>query len=797
MRISLSWLRDFVDVPWSGRELGSRLTMAGFELEAMETAAPPFSGVVVAEIVEAVKHPQAEKLQVCKVKAGPSLSKDGELLQIVCGAANARVGLKTALATVGAKLPGDKAITAAKLRGVESFGMLCSAKELGLADASEGIVELPADAPVGQDLRAYMRLDDEILELNVTPNRGDAMSVLGVAREVGALTRTAPRAVSNPASATHSAGTFPTTLSAPQGCPKLASRIIRGINNKGTSPLWLRERLRRAGLRPISPVVDVTNYVLLELGQPMHAYDLGKLRGGLDARLARPNEPITLLDGKEITLAADVLVIADSEGPVGMAGVMGGARTACTTDTVDVLFEAAFFAPAAIAGRGRRYGLVTDAGQRFERGVDPAHQERAVERATQLLVEIAGGQPGPVHVALSEAHLPRRLEVALRRERIGKLLGTQIADNEVKATLESLGMRVLASETGWLVTPPSHRFDISIEADLIEELARIVGFEAITEADAISRQKVRALPEEAPVENQALEILATRGYQEAITYAFVDPVLQNKLFPGIETPKLANPIASDMAVMRASLWPGLIKAALENLHRQQDRIRLFEHGARFEALANGGGETDLIAGIAIGARRPEQWGAKPTPVDFYDIKQDLEALFARTGSPDEFGYIADTLPCLHPGRSARITRCGKTIGWIGELHPQLVQEFDFTYAPILFEVAYQPALAAKMPRFEEISRFPRVRRDLAVVVDEKVSLRQLHERVTFAASSLLRDVRVFDVFRGPGIEAGRKSVALGLIFQDNSRTLADEDADRLLAAIRADLSATLGAGFRE
>jgi phenylalanyl-tRNA synthetase beta chain len=749
--------------------------------------------VVVAEIVEAGKHPQAEKLQVCKVRAS-----DGELLQIVCGAPNARAGLKTALATVGAKLPGDKNITAAKLRGVESAGMLCSSKELGLTDGSDGIIELPVDAPVGEDLRAYMQLDDDVLELNVTPNRGDAMSILGIAREVAALTRTTPKV---PASgiAAPSLGTSPgTTLSYSAGCPKLVSRVIRGIDNRGQSPMWLRERLRRAGLRAISPVVDVTNYVLLELGQPMHAYDLGKLRGGLDARLANDGEQITLLDGKEIKLTTDVLVIADADGAVGMAGVMGGARTMCDMATVDVLFEAAFFTPAAIAGRGRRYGLVTDAGQRFERGVDPANQERAMERATQLLVQIAGGSAGSTQVAQDETKLPKRPEVALHRQRIARLLGATIPDHEVKLTLESLGMRVSTSDTGWRVTPPPHRFDIIIEADLIEELARVVGFEAIPETDAIWTQKVRQQPEEAPVEPQALEILASRGYQEAITYAFVDPSLQARLFPGARTPALANAISTEMSVMRVSLWPGLIKAALENLRRQQDRIRLFEHGARFaDPSTREAGETDLLSGIALGSRRPEQWGVKASPVDFYDVKQDVEALFARNGATDEFAYVADSLPCLHPGRSARITRGGKTIGWMGELHPELVQSLDFTYAPILFEIEYIPALSAKMPRFEEISRFPRVRRDLAVVVDEKVSLRQLHDRVTFAASSLLRDIRVFDVFRGPGIESGRKSVALGLIFQDNSRTLADEDADRLLAAIRADLSATLGAGFRE
>jgi phenylalanyl-tRNA synthetase beta chain len=806
MRIPLSWLRNLVDVPWSGKELGSRLTMSGFELEAIEPAAPPFAGVVVAEIVEAARHPQADKLQVCKVRAGGT----GEPLQIVCGAANARAGLKTALASVGAKLPGDKAITAAKLRGVESSGMLCSARELGLADTSEGILELPADAPVGMDLRAYLDLDDQVLELNVTPNRGDAMSVLGIAREVAALTRDK---IAVPGDGTRSPGesrasgearpaagtvpatseTFPVTLREPASCPKLVSRVVRGIDNQRPSPPWLRERLRRAGLRPISPVVDITQYVMLELGQPMHAYDLARLKGGLEARWAHRDEKVTLLDGKEITLGADVLVIADANGPVGMAGVMGGLASSCTAGTTDILFEAAFFQPAAVAGRGRRYGLVTDAGQRFERGVDPAHQERAVERATQLLVEIAGGTAGALHVVQQSDALPKRLELALRRERIVRLLGIRYDDSEVKATLEALGMRVLANADGWLVTAPPHRFDINIEADLIEELARVLGFESIPEADAISRQRVPAMAETTPVEWQALEILATRGYQEAITYAFVDPALQEKLFPGVVTPKLANAISSEMSVMRASLWPGLIRAAQENQRRQQDRIRLFEHGARFAT----DGETDMIGGLAWGPRRPEQWGTRATPVDFFDVKQDLEALFSRSGASEEFGFVTDTLPCLHPGRSARITRSGKTIGWIGELHPRRVQEFDFTYGPILFEVEYLAALAARMPRFEEISRFPRVRRDLAVVVDEKVSLRQLHDRVTFAASSLLRDIRVFDVFRGPGIESGRKSVALGLIFQDNSRTLADEDADRLLAAIRADLSATLGAGFRE
>jgi phenylalanyl-tRNA synthetase beta chain len=794
MRVPLSWLKEFVSIPWDARELGSRLTMCGFELEALDAAAPEFSGVVVAEIVEASRHPQADKLQVCKVNAG------GELLQIVCGAANARTGLKTVLATVGAKLPGGLDIKAAKLRGVESFGMLCSAKELGLAEVSEGIVELPADAPVGKSVRDFLGLDDAILELNVTPNRGDAMSILGIAREVGGLLKQSvsaqTAALAKPVPAA-SSDQVPVKLSAPEGCPKLVSRVVRGIDNRKASPVWLRERLRRAGLRAISPVVDVTNYVLLELGQPMHAYDLSKVQGGLDARWAGEGEAITLLDGKEIKLSKDILVIADGAGPVGFGGVMGGARTACSVETVDVLFEAAFFQPDAIAGRGRRYGLVTDAGQRFERGVDPMNQERAVERATRLLLEIAGGSAGPTQVTQQAAQMPVRPSVNLRRARIAKVLGVSFEDAEVKATLQALDMKIVDGADGWQVTPPSHRFDIAIEADLIEELARVIGFERIPEVDAVFAQRLRTVAESAPIEIQALETLATRGYQEAVTYAFVDPALQKKLFPTADTPALTHPISAEMSVMRASLWPGLIRAAQENLRRQQTRVRLAEHGARFETVPGGSHEVDLIAGLALGLRHPEQWSADRATVDFFDVKQDVEALLARAGAREEFQFVADSLPCLHPGRSARITRAGVTIGWIGELHPQLVQELDLTPAPILFEIEYRAALSAKMPRFEEISRFPRVRRDLAVVVDEKVSLRQLHERVTFAASSLLRDIRVFDVFRGPGIESGRKSVALGLIFQDNSRTLADEDADRLLAAIRADLSATLGAGFRE
>jgi phenylalanyl-tRNA synthetase beta chain len=804
MRIPYSWLAEWVRVPWSAQELGSRLTMAGLELEALEPAAPMFTGVGVAEILSAEKHPQADKLRVCRVSTG-----QGEPLQIVCGASNARAGLKTALAVVGAKLPGGLEIKAAKLRGTESAGMLCSAKELGLADASSGILELPSDAPVGKPLREYLELDDAVLELNITPNRGDAMSVIGVAREVAALSGgklTGPAGRSGQASHGALGDTFAVHLDAPSGCPKFVGRVIRGVSNTAATPMWMRERLRRAGVRSISPVVDVTNYVMLELGQPMHAYDLAKLNGEIHARFARAGETITLLDGKTVEVQPDVLLITDVAGPVGIAGVMGGQRTAVSAETTDIFFEAAYFAPDAVAGRGLRWGLTTDASQRFERGVDPSQQTRAVERATELLLEIAGGQAGPVAVRQSDEHLPARAVVTLRRRQLARLLGLGFDDTRVRASLEGLQMGVEPTNEGWRVTPPAHRFDIAIEADLIEEVARIVGYQAIPEADARVAQHFGSLPSAQPPEQALLETLALRGYHEAITYAFVDPQLQTRLFPDVTGIALANPIASDLSVMRVSLWPGLLKAALENQRRQQDRVRLFEHGARFLATEGGGGavgatrEVDTLAGIACGHRLPEQWGLPRDmrePVDFFDVKGDVAALLAATGAAAEFTFEPGALSCLHPGRAARVRRKGEPVGWLGELHPSLVKALEFTYPPVVFELDAEVALRVERPAYGEVSRFPQVRRDLAVVLDESVALSNLTERVTFTASSLLRDLRVFDVYRGPGVEAGRKSVALGLIFQDISRTLTEDDVATIMAAVVADLRVSLNAKIRE
>ena len=792
MRIPYSWLAEWVKVPWQAKELGARLTMAGFELETLEPAAPPFSGVVVAQILSAERHPSADKLQVCRVSVGR-----GESLQIVCGAANARAGLKSALATVGAQLPGDVKIGAAKLRGIESQGMLASAKELGLADSSNGILELPADAPPGKSLREYLSLDEPVLEINITPNRGDAMSILGIAREVAAL---AGARITGPKSppARGRADRWPVKLAAPAGCPRFAGCIVRGVNNRAATPVWMAERLRRSGLRSISPIVDVTNYVMLELGQPMHAYDLAKLQGGIRVRLARAGETLTLLDGKTVSLSPDMLLITDAEGPIGLAGIMGGLRTAVTADTADIFFESAWFAPEAVQGRGRRLGLLTDASQRFERGVDPSQQARAIERAVALLEPIAGGTAAKVKVTEDKARIPRRARVALRATQLQRLLGLKVPAARVVKALTGLGMKVKSTPTGWHATPPPHRFDIAIEADLIEEVARLAVWQEIPETDALGPQRFRMLPEEQPGERSVLEALAARGYEEAVTYAFVDPALQEKLFPGRPALAISNPIANDLSVMRVSLWPGLLRAALENQRRQQDRIRLFEHGNRFEHADGVTHEIDTLAGLACGPRLPEQWGVPSvrTPADFYDVKSDLAALLAGTAASDTFAFEAGELAPLHPGRSARVLRRGIPVGWIGELHPALVKELDFTYAPVVFELD-MGALAVKRALFEDISRFPQVRRDLAVVVDESVTLSALAERVTLASSSLLRGLRVFDVYRGPGLEPGRKSIALGLIFQDISRTLTDEDVERLMTSVVSDLRESLNARIRE
>ncbi len=798
MKLPLSWLRSWVDLSWGDRELADRLTMLGFEVESLAAVAPAFDGVQVAEIRHVAAHPQAGKLSVCTVADG-----QGHELQIVCGASNARVGLRTALASVGARLPGKLTIGASTIRGVESQGMLCSARELGLGEAAEGILELPADAPVGTALREYLHLDEAVAEISITPNRGDAMSVLGLARELaaaaGADLRTAPVPAMPPVHSSH-ATRFPVRLTPGVGCPRFASRVIHGVDNRRAVPQWLRERLERCGLRSISPVVDITNFVLMELGQPLHAYDLAQLRTGLQVRRATAQEALTLLDGREVSLSEDVLVIADAAGPVGMAGVMGGARSAVADTTTELLIEVAWFDPSAIVGRARRYGLLTDASQRYERGVDPAGQERALERATELICAIAGGSPGPACLEQLRAEVPTREAVVLRSAQISRLLGSPVSATEVSRRLRALGM-IVEGDNGdtWRVTPPSWRFDIAIEADLIEELVRTGGLDQLPEQAPSGARIIAGRSDLQSSERSVLQGLAARGYSEAVTFGFTDPALQRLLCGELKTIPVRNPIAGNLSVMRASLWPGLVLAARENLRRQRERVRLFEIATQFRHTSNGAiHEQKMIAGISLGSRLPEQWGVKRVPADYYDLKADVASLLALSGrsEPDRFDSHGTAL-CLHPGRSAQIVRDGSVIGQLGELHPALLRELDFTYAPLLFELDYVAVTRNAPVRFMPVSSYPQIRRDISFTVAANETFGRIAERVSVAASTRLHELRVFDIYQGEGVESGRKSVALGLILQDLSRTLTDAEADEVVAAVCAELRSSLDAKIRE
>ena len=792
MKITYSWMSEFTPLAATPAELARRLTLAGLEVESIEPVAPPFSGVVVGEVLECGRHPEADKLSLCQVTTNGT-----DRLQIVCGAPNVRKGLKVAVATVGAVLPGNVHIKRAKLRGLESNGMLCSARELGLGEEHDGILELSAALAVGRDVRAALDLDDSVLEVNATPNRGDCMSVFGIARDYAAAQdRRYLTASAAPVPAAHD-GSFPVRIDW-AGCSVFASRVIRGVPQAATSPAWLRERLRRVGLNSISLLVDVTNYVMTELGQPMHAYDLARLEGGIVVRTAGAGERITLLDGKEYELGPDFMVIADGRGPVGLAGIMGGERTSIGDSTTDVLLESAHFTPAAVAGRARRLGLFTDAAQRFERGVDPTLPPIALERATALILEIAGGQAGPVQVARGPAPGGDAPEwVSLRRSRLARLLGADVPDEEVRGVLTAISEQVELEAQGWRVRRPPHRFDIRIEADLIEEVARLRGFDRIGEAHAVAPQVAGYATESAVGGERLLTAMADLGYREAITYTFVDPSLQRSMFPGTPALTLSNPISAELSEMRVSLWPGLVATCRENMRRQQSRVRLFELGNRFDVTGKELREIAVLGGVATGARWQEQWGSPREALDFYDVKADVESVLALTGDAGSIQFEAATLPCLRPGRTARIVRAGTAVGFVGEIHPRLIKELGLGNSLFLFELEIDLAFGAKTPQLQKISKFPSVRRDLAVVVDEGVPLAVLRENVTVSASGLLSELRVFDVYRGSGVENGRKSVALGLILQDSSRTLTDVDADAVVASVVTRLRDVLSAAIRD
>ena len=801
MKITYSWMNEFTPLTVSPADLAQRLTLSGLEVESLAPVAPPFHGVVVGEVLVCGRHPDADKLSLCEV------TTDGtDRLAIVCGARNVRAGLKVAVARVGAELPGGLTIKRTKIRGVESNGMLCSARELGLGEEHDRIMELSALLPLNLDVRKALDLEDTVLEVNATPNRGDCMSVFGIARDYSAAhEHRYLKARVSPVAAAHDA-VFPVRIESAGNCPIFCSRVIRGVRAGATSPAWLRERLRRVGLSSISPVVDVTNYVMMELGQPLHAYDLARLSQGITVRQARAGEHITLLNDQAYGLDPDFLVIADASGAIGLAGIMGGKSTSIGDGTTDVLIESAHFTPAAVAGRARRLGLLTDGSQRFERGVDPGLPAIALERATALLVEIAGGEAGPLQVTRAEAQAVSEEWVRLRRSRLARLLGASVPDAEVGAILEAISERVEATEQGWRVLRPSHRFDVRIEEDLVEEIARLRGFDSIAESHAVAPQIAGEATESRVVSDRLLTAMADRGYREVITYTFVDPALQAQMFPGSPGLQLANPISAEMSEMRVSLWVGLVQACRENLRRQQTRVRLFEIGKKFlvhgDARGAGQGgdlrEIETLAGIATGARWPEQWGSPREALDFYDVKADLQSVLALAGDASSVRFeAADTLACLRPGRAARIYRNDRAVGWLGEIHPQVGRAINLSNTAFLFELEIDSAFIAKTLQFNKISKFPSVRRDLAIVIDESVPLAVLQENVTVSASGLLHELRVFDVYRGPGVESGRKSVALGLILQDSSRTLTDVDADAVVTAVVRRLRDVLSATIRD
>lgn len=777
MKFSENWLRSHVPTGASRDELSAVLTAIGLEVEEVTALGEGLDHVVVARIVEAVRHPEADRLQVCRVDAG-----QGELLQIVCGAPNARPGLVAPLAMVGAQI-GELKIKPAKLRGVESNGMLCSANELGLDNDASGLLELPDDAPVGQALVDYLGLPDASIEIKLTPNRADCFSLRGIAYDVAAATRS--EVLDFAAEAIPAVGSRELSIQLDAGAeaPRYLGRVIEGVNAAAKTPLWMAERLRRSGVRPVSLLVDITQYVMLELGQPMHAYDLGTLQGSIAVRRSRAGETLKLLDGRDAALDDSFLVVTDADRAIGLAGLMGGFDTRVTDATTAVFLEAAHFAPAAIMGRGRKLGLHTDAGHRFERGVDPALPRIAIEYATRLVLDLAGGTPAPVTEAVREADLPQPATIVLRRARITRVLGITIDDAEVERILRALGMDVVAAADGWQVVAPSRRFDIAIEEDLIEELARIHGYEQIPTTLPGGAARV-AMPSETQLD--ALSVrrqLIARDQQETVNFAFVDDALlaQWQLRDGLVP--LANPLSAELAVMRPSLLPGLVATLGRNAARQLGRVRLFELGRVFAQQAGDDQpaplETPRVAAAVCGDAQAVQWGLPTRKVDFHDLKGDLESLAAASGAVLEFRPSARAYG--HPARSAEVFRDGVAIGWIGQIHPRLAKAMDIEADVYAFELDLEPLTARRLPRAGELSRFPAVRRDLAFLVPEQVAWADLAATVRQAAGPLLRDLNLFDRYVGQGVEPGFKSLAMGLILQDKSRTLTDRDVDAVVA----------------
>lgn len=804
MKFSEQWLRGWANPAISTQEMCDQLTMAGLEVDSVEPAAGEFTEVVVARVESLEKHPDADKLNVCQVTDGK------EKLQIVCGAANVREGLIIPLAKIGAVLPGPAPgesweIKPAKLRGVESSGMLCSEKELGLADSAEGLMELPADAPVGQNIRDYLELDDTIIELDLTPNRGDCLSITGIARELGVLNQCeVTEQLWAPYKQTIK-DEFPVEIQADEACTQYAGRVIKGIDAKAQTPLWMLERLRRSSVRGLSPVVDITNYVMLELGQPMHAFDLSKLDGKINVRFSKESEKVTLLDGKCIDLQENSLVIADNSKILALAGVMGGEDSAVDDSTTDIFLESAFFRPEIIAGKARSYGLHTDSSHRFERGVDTQMQVHAIERATELVLEICGGEVGPVLEHKTASHPEEAVPIQLRSNQIKRVLGIELSEDEVTEIFQRLGMEVKVYPDGWLVKAPSFRFDIEIEADLLEEVVRVYGYNNIPRTSPSYHSVIQAQPEAKNSLNELKKCLVNRGYFEAISYSFVDPKWQNILDPQAKTIALANPLSSEMSVMRTTIWAGLLDALKHNVNRQQSRVRLFETGLIFKPQESGAeseasgvdaiSQEPMFAGVICGDIHHEQWAEQTQKVDFYDVKADVEALLAFSATDSVFAAAEN--PALHPGQSACIKQGEEIIGWVGALHPQVQKALDIDPRVYVFEIKQSAILNNSIPEFAPLSRFPEVRRDLAILVDEATPVSEILAVINETSTDLVKETQLFDIYQGKGVDEGTKSVAFGLILQEFSRTLTDNEVDTVIENIVSTLNQQFAATLRE
>jgi len=799
MKFSEQWLREWVNPQVDTETLSEQLSMAGLEVDGVVPVAEEFSGVVVGEVVSCEQHPDADKLQVTKVNTG-----DDELHDIVCGAPNCRAGIKVAVAKVGAVLPGNFKIKKAKLRGAPSHGMLCSSSELGLNDDHDGIVELPADAPIGKDYRDYLGLNDVTIDVDLTPNRADCLGIRGIAREVGVLNRcdvNEPKFTAVAASTTEQRRI---ELVAPEACPRYVGRVVKGIDVSAPTPVWMSERLRRSGVRSIDAVVDITNYVLLELGHPMHAFDLDSLQGDIQVRYARADEKLTLLDGVEVTLQDDVLVIADAEKALAMAGIFGGEQSGVTAQSKNIFLESAFFAPSAITGKARRFGLHTDASHRYERGVDPELQLQAMERATQLLLDICGGEAGPVVEAVATDHLPKPAQVTLRASRLEKILGVNIAATEVTEILQRLGLTVQqedgADGSRWQVEVPTFRFDISIEEDLIEEVARVYGYNNIAAAAPAAQLRMIPRQEKQQDLSRFADNLVDRGYQEAITYSFVDPKHQALLFNETAALSLPHPISVEMSSMRVSLWPGLLATVAYNQKRQQGSLAFFESGLRFlpdENAEGGVHQQAMLAGVRAGKAYGEHWTDADRAVDFYDIKGDVESLLQQTGQAQDFRFVADQHPALHPGQCAAIFRNETLVGYVGAIHPQFEKKLGLNGRTFVFELSLAELQPRRLPSAQAISRYPSIRRDLAIVVENRIAVGEIFAAIENIGVNHLVGLNLFDVYQGPGVTEGYRSLALSLTLQDTEKTLEDAEINEVVATIVKLLQDEFGATLRE